>query len=458
MLLRASIMWLTMLMMSGVSGSNMPHYSVENWVNSTSVDSVEYQLLLPMSALHGKDGRQRDLSVFQNLLRAHLGHGRVRSKVEQNVRQVTLFDIGLMDPTQHQEEEETEWELKLRTFIDGKPSEIGTSDLTIKRGAVPDGFDWYPDHATVRDAHATTVENKYELDIQCAERDYTQATKFEFARGTLPALYTYDDLKFYFPKLFHTRELKAQLAKTKQYLKARLPIGEISFEWDAEVVATIEGVDVTFVFGTRHASLEDAREGEAGWAIRPPELNFRVKRSALSSVTSSQAKFLSEVERIFNVLLDSAWNGHQDCGQWNGAKSCAPGFKLVQGECEAEGCAQNLVEPVTKIPRGAGVAPATSSPAAATAPATTTPAAAAATVPAAASFGFFAPPSQASASTTSSSSSTTASMRPPLSPPLASPPPAFTFSLQPPPATTAGSPRSSSSSSSSSVSTRASSG
>jgi len=275
----------------------------------------------------------------------------VKRTIAQSVRQVTLFDISLMDPSQNQHEEETKWELKLRHFIDGKANDIGTTDLTIKRGAVPAGFDWYPDHASPSAVSASKVENKYELDIQCAERDFTQAMKFNFPRVTAPFLFTHDDLRFYFPKLFQTRELAQQLAKTPKHLKSRLPIGEIFFEWEAEVVGHIEGVDVNFVFGTRHSSLENARKGEEGWAIRPPELNFRVKRSALKAIKSSQTKFFSEMERIFNALLASEWNGHQDCGKWNGAKTCAPGYKLTGGECVVEGCA-SVAEPVSKIPRG----------------------------------------------------------------------------------------------------------
>lgn len=340
-----------------VGAFSMPHYTVGNWIdlkpnasiNGQMLDSVEYQMLLPASKFFGVDGRKRDLASLKRFLKTQLGN--VNQKSQENIRLVTLYDISLMDPSQDQEEAETEWELKQRLVLEGQ--NIGETDLTIKRGAVPDHFDWYPDYTPMQAVGAKDVENKFELDIQCAERDYTQAIKFTFPPGVVPILQTYRNLQNYFPKLFQTRELNSHL---QNRLSAPLPVGEVAFEWNAEVKAKVLDLDVTFVIGTRHLSLESARQGDEGWAMRPPELNFRVKRKNLPVSRQQQTALLAALEQLFNAFLASEWNAHGDCGLWNGAMSCPPKFQLKLGECVSIGCEQALA-PVVKIPRGASAAP-----------------------------------------------------------------------------------------------------
>lgn len=334
---------------------SLPHYSIENWIDlkpSSSatgqmLDSVEYQLLLPAAKFYSNEGRKRDIEKFKNFLRDHVGN--VKSKTHEYIRTVTLYDISLMDPSQEQTEAETEWELKQRTVLQGQGVTIGETDLTIKRGAVPDHFDWYPDHATLLSASATDVENKFELDIQCAERDFTQATKFTFPPGVVPKIRNFLDLQSYFPKLFDIAEVKEAL---KSRLSAPLLIGEINFEWAVDIVATILGVDITFVIGTRHLDFDSARNGDKGWAIRAPELNFRIKRKHIPNTATKQKEFLNVLETLFNALLASEWNAHEDCGQWNGVKSCPPNFHLKEGTCVSQ--CKGEVAPINKVPRGAG--------------------------------------------------------------------------------------------------------
>lgn len=339
----------------GLFCAAIPHYNVGDWINlrpnassGQYLDSVEYQMLLPAAKFYGVDGRKRDLTSFKSFLRANLAN--VDTKSHESIRLVTLYDLSLMDPSQDQTEAETEWELKQRTTLDG--SNVGVTDLTIKRGAVPDFFDWYPDYTPIIAVGAIDVENKFELDIQCAERDYTQATKFTFPPGVVPILKMYRNLQDYFPKLFQVREVHSHLGNR---VNSPLPIGEISFEWNGEVKADVSGLEVTFVFGTRHLSFESAVKGEEGWALRPPELNFRVKRKNLPATKQQQAALLTSLEQLFNALLASEWNAHEDCGQWNGRKSCPPGFLSNDGKCVSSGCERSAA-PVTKIPRGASSA------------------------------------------------------------------------------------------------------